>query len=193
MIELSVIRDLVAIFGVIAGFTYYVLTVRTNQKNQEISLRNQELTLRAQEQASETRQAQFFMSVYRDHVTKENISDWTEMVQQWEWTDNDDYMKKYGGVHKSNAMFGAYMNRLEGLGVLVKRGLIDVNLLYDLQYGSIILMWEKFQPIINERRRRINAPHLYKDVEYLYDEMIRIRDERGDKKIIPQHKDNPQS
>ena len=28
MIELSTIRDLVAIFGVVAGFSYYVLTVR---------------------------------------------------------------------------------------------------------------------------------------------------------------------
>jgi sensor domain CHASE-containing protein len=41
MIELSVIRDLVAIFGVIAGFSYYVLTVRANQKNQELTLKAQ--------------------------------------------------------------------------------------------------------------------------------------------------------
>jgi hypothetical protein len=32
MIELSTIRDLVTIFGVIAGFSYYVLTVRGAQK-----------------------------------------------------------------------------------------------------------------------------------------------------------------
>ena len=32
MIELSTIRDLVAIFGVVAGFSYYVLTVRNAQK-----------------------------------------------------------------------------------------------------------------------------------------------------------------
>jgi hypothetical protein len=38
MIELSVVRDLVAIFGVIAGFIYYVLTVRDNQKNQQMQL-----------------------------------------------------------------------------------------------------------------------------------------------------------
>ena len=51
MIELDVIRDLVAIFGVIAGFSYYVMTVRINQKNQE-------LMLKAQQQQLETRQAQ---------------------------------------------------------------------------------------------------------------------------------------
>jgi len=58
MIELSIIRDLVAIFGVIAGFSYYVLTVRTNQKNQEISLKSQQLNV-------ETRQAQMFMQIFQ--------------------------------------------------------------------------------------------------------------------------------
>jgi hypothetical protein len=38
MIELSVVRDLVAIFGVIAGFSYYVLTVRNAQRNQQHQL-----------------------------------------------------------------------------------------------------------------------------------------------------------
>jgi hypothetical protein len=33
MIELGVIRDLVTIFGVLAGFSCYVLTVRNNQRN----------------------------------------------------------------------------------------------------------------------------------------------------------------
>jgi len=32
MVELSVIRDLVAIFGVIAGFAFYVWTVRNSEK-----------------------------------------------------------------------------------------------------------------------------------------------------------------
>ncbi len=50
MFELSVVRDLVAIFGVIAGFGYYVLTVRNKQENQRQQL--------------ETRQAQLYMQVY---------------------------------------------------------------------------------------------------------------------------------
>ena len=54
MIELSVIRDLVAIFGVLAGFSYYVMTVRSQQKNQEISQKNQELTIKSQDSATET-------------------------------------------------------------------------------------------------------------------------------------------
>jgi hypothetical protein len=37
---LSLIRDLVAIFGVIAGFSYYLLTVRMNQRAMRVNLTN---------------------------------------------------------------------------------------------------------------------------------------------------------
>ena len=36
MIELSVFRDLVAIFGVIGGFSYYFLTVQNANKARKI-------------------------------------------------------------------------------------------------------------------------------------------------------------
>lgn len=38
MIELGMIRDIVTIFGVIAGFSYFVLTVRNAQINQQHQL-----------------------------------------------------------------------------------------------------------------------------------------------------------
>jgi len=46
-VTLQMVRDVVAIFGVIAGFTYYVLTVRNSQRMQKMQL--------------ETRQAQLSM------------------------------------------------------------------------------------------------------------------------------------
>ena len=170
MVSLEVIAILLSGISISASLFYYANVLQNSNKTQKQQL--------------ETRQAQFFMSVYRDHVTKENISDWTEMVQEWKWTDYDDYWDKYGSVHESGVKFGSYINRLEGLGVLVKRGLIDANLLYDLNYGSIIMMWNKFLPIIAERRRQANAPHLYCDVEYLYDKIVKIREERGHPRII---------
>lgn len=73
MIELSVIRDLVAIFGVIAGFSYYVMVVR-NQK--------------------ETRQAQLFMQLFQTYVTKEWMTDNWELMTM-EWDDLKDFFDKY--------------------------------------------------------------------------------------------------
>ena len=56
----SMIRDLVAIFGVIAGFTYYVLTVKNTRKNQQLQL--------------ETRQAQLFMQIFQEFSSVDNCA-----------------------------------------------------------------------------------------------------------------------
>ena len=45
----SMIRDIVAIFGVIAGFTYYVMTVRNAEKARKIQLVTQISNLTSEE------------------------------------------------------------------------------------------------------------------------------------------------
>ena len=77
------------------------------------------------------------------------------------------------------ARFAHYFASLEGLGILCKKGLIDPELVYDSQPHTIIAMWEKYLPIIEEMRLRQNAPHIYEDPEYLYNELMRIRIKRG--------------
>ncbi len=163
MVELSVIRDLVAIFGVIAGFSYYVLTVRNNQHNQKLSLK-------AQQQTLETRQAQLFMHIYSIFQSTEFVSAFSNIVYNVEWKDYDDFISKYGPranleLSSQRTTVGSYF---EGLGVLVKRGLIDATLVDDLLSGLIVMYWEKFKPIVEEHRRRLNYPQYGEWVEYLY-------------------------
>ena len=50
--------------GILVGIFYYLMVLRNQQKNQEMSLRNQELTLKSQALATETRQAQLFMQLF---------------------------------------------------------------------------------------------------------------------------------
>jgi hypothetical protein len=69
MIELGMVRDLVAIFGVIAGFSYYVMNVRNTRKNQELQL--------------ETRQAQLFTQIFLTRNTSESVSNYFEVLN-WE-------------------------------------------------------------------------------------------------------------
>ncbi len=45
MIELLVIRDLVTIFVVIAGLSFYVWTVRNAQKSQQMAEQNRQIQL----------------------------------------------------------------------------------------------------------------------------------------------------
>lgn len=100
---------------------------------------------------------------------------------EWKWEDFDDYHEKYQLPNNREAMvkMAHYFASLEGMGVLCKKGLIDPELVYDSQYGTIIAIWEKFLPIVEELRLRQNAPQMYEDPEYLYNEMIRIREKRG--------------
>ena len=107
MIELSTIRDLVAIFGVIAGFSYYVLTVRN---------------------ANRARKIQLMMDIRDRMLDRDYLIDSVE-VMELEWEDFDDFMRKHG----SNADKESYVKRFavwiffEGLGYQLHKGLIDIE------------------------------------------------------------------
>ncbi len=78
---------------------------------------------------------------------------------------------------KMNAALG-YWN---GVGVLVKKGLIDSELIYDMKRLTVIELWDKFSPIILEWRRRYSgAPQIYVGLEYLVSELRRLRGVKGD-------------
>ena len=120
------------------------------------------------------------MDIYNNHLSLPNFTSLIEMMWEWEWASFDDFNAKYSLPNNKEAhvQWTRYFANLEGLGILVKKGLIDPELVYDSQYVSIIDLWEKFLPVI-EGLRRSYAPQMYEDPEYLYNEMIRMRDSRG--------------
>jgi len=150
MIELSVVRDLVAIFGVIAGFTYYVLTVRNNQKNQQLTL--------------ETRQAQLYMTLYNT-VYNQNIWDRIIEARGYAFTGYEDFMEKYG----PNSNPEAY-SKLQDvwwffteMGVLVYRGYLDLTDCMYLVSSSPLDVWIQYEPVIEglrEHHYRSGAGHI---------------------------------
>jgi len=167
MIELSVIRNLVTIFGVIAGFSYYVLTVRNAQKTRE-------LTLKAQKQSADTRQAQLLMQLYA-HLREDKFNtQYTELQRKYEFRDYDDFKEKLGDDIEFRAILNSVGTFFEGVGVLVYRNLLDPQLVDDLMSSYIFLTWEKIGPYIKEHRLRRNRPELFDKFEYLYEEIMKI-------------------
>ena len=61
----------------------------------------------------------------------------------------------------------------EGVGVLLKRNLIDIAMIDDLLGHSIKVTWEKMGPIEIETRERWNAPRVFDDFEYLYNTLMK--------------------
>jgi len=170
MIELSVIRDLVAIFGVIAGFTYYVLTVRNAQKTRE-------LTLAAQKQTADTRQAQLFMQLYNQSVNDPAfLRDWMHF-RSLEWRDFDEYMETLSQMGSED--FNAVMKLggfLEGIAVLVSEDLLSIRLVARLVKNVVIDYWEKIGPMHEEIKAHQGLRGGF-EVEHLYSRLMEYLEE----------------
>jgi hypothetical protein len=167
MIELGTIRDLVAIASFIIALSYYVLNIR-NQR--------------------ETRQTQLFMQLYDTYSSHEFRKRHSAMINL-QYINYEDFMEKYGSENNpeewtSWLSIGAFFN---GIGVLVKRGKIDIALVEELLANAVFIAWVRMKPIIMGWRTR---DHEYKGVgrstkypflhgfEYLYTE-LKKRDTRG--------------
>jgi hypothetical protein len=71
---------------------------------------------------------------------------------------------------------GTYLfSFFDQIGVLLRRDLIDFDLVDDLLGNSARQLWEKIEPVIKEARERSDDPRLYESFEYLYGEMTRRR------------------
>jgi len=166
MIELSTIRDLVAIFGVIAGFSYYVLTVRATKKNQQMQL--------------ETRRTQLSTSITEKMGSKDFLRDFIEL-SILEWIDVDDFLKKYD--HRVNTESYAQRWRVwmeyENLGYLLREGLIDREILFNAVSIGSILIWGRYKPVIDYYRKRELGPRFMENFEYLATENWKTCKNRG--------------
>ena len=159
MVELSTIRDLVAIFGVIAGFSYYVITVRN---------------------ASRTRKTQLAQHISEKITSLEKSLISLELLEM-EWDDFDDFLRKYDSTinqdnYSKRALIWGMYNEV---GVFLKQGLIDIATVYELG-GTLrpLLHWKKFKPIILELRKRYDD-NTYEGFEYVATEISKERVRRG--------------
>ena len=181
--------------GILVGVFYYIMTIRTNQRNQEISLKNQELTLQSQEltrktqeQALETRQAQLFMNIYNQSFANQEWLDAYNKVVTTHWADYEEYIQinNYWNPEKSDKEFirasSLVLCFYEGLGVFVKEGLVDIRLIALTMTFMTRTLWEKLAPVINESRKRMNYPRQMSEFEYLYDELMKYIEEHPELK-----------
>jgi len=88
------------------------------------------------------------------------------------WADFHDYdsaMATTGGERQVWSFLFCFYDQV---GVLLRRGLIEFELVDDLLGNSTRQLWEKVAPVIYEARQRFD-PRLYEHFEYLYDEVAR--------------------
>jgi hypothetical protein len=162
---LQVVRDLVAIFGVLAGFTYYVITVRNANK-----VRKTQLALQLSDKLRDLEATKIDIELY-----------------EMEWIDFDDFLRKYDStVNPDNfAKRNLIWSLFQELGYMLYQNLVDRETVYNLLQGPrSILHWTKFESIIMAQRERYNDPHWYRWFEYLATEISNERASQGLSDIV---------
>lgn len=151
----------------IAAF-YYISTLRNAQRNQQQQL--------------EARKLEMFMRLHQSKYDQKGLETIFTLMNQ-EWDNYEDYMRKYGGVTghpEVAAALEAWLSYFDGIGLLVKEDMIDLDTVYDIAYSRILLLWFKFETIIKEfRKPPWGLPDYGQNLEYLANEMIKIRKQKG--------------
>ncbi|MCW4053193.1 MAG: hypothetical protein NWE78_08320 [Candidatus Bathyarchaeota archaeon] len=146
MLDIPFISAVIAAIGVIVGVVFAVLQLRDLVK---------------------TRQTDLILRLYAAFSAKEFLKTWDE-VRKRDVTGFADYEKKYDW---SEALeIGMFF---EGIGVLLRRRLINIDLVDDLFTGPIKTTWESLEDLTKDAREQQEAPTLFEWFEYLYNEMKR--------------------
>jgi hypothetical protein len=91
-------------------------------------------------------------------------------VRQLEFVDYNDF-EKYRMPAKSIVPLWQVSKFFDGVGVLLRRKLVDIGLVDELFHTEATLLWERVRPIAEGRRKELNQPTIYQCFEYLYNEM----------------------
>ena len=162
MIDVQTISMASAAIGILIGVVNWIRKSSTAEKQRQTEI--------------ETRQAQLFMQIY-DHFNATEFSiQYVKILFHWEWKDFEEWWQKYGPETnvEENAAFASAARYYEGVGVLVKKRLIDINLVGELMSSYVIRFWEQMEPAIKGVRERLNWPQLFQGFEYLYNELKKL-------------------
>jgi hypothetical protein len=158
-ITLPIMLQIVQTVALLIGIVYYITIMRNAQK---------------------TRRYEILQGFRAKRSQAEDMMKYA-YVQNLEWEDYDDFQLRYG--MKSNpkawARIYSYLINFDDIGLMVRRGVIDIEDFYDISQRSVPSIWKKFQPIIEEDRKRGN-PTSMADFEYLIKEMHSVSRRRGD-------------
>jgi len=149
MVDVTEISAMVAAAGVLVGVVYYILDMRNQGK---------------------VRQTDMVMKLYATFGSTEFQKAY-QMMMKLEFEDWSDYMKRYGENADVSAAHMTVNVFFEGMGLLVKRKLVGIDLVDDLLSSDILMTWEKMKPLVEGNRKKAARPQAWEWFEYLYNEM----------------------
>ncbi len=152
MVDLQTIGILMTGVSVTVAAIYYMFTLRINMRTQQLATRSQEQTL-------ETRQAQLFMQLYRIYESKDFLKDYTDLWN-YDYSDIEDWMRKYHPLKNPEA-YASFMRLgrfYEGVGIMVEKRLISMDLVSELMSEAILFNWDRLKVYAYGQRELTRMP-----------------------------------
>jgi hypothetical protein len=150
MVDITEISAMAAAVGVLVGVIYYILDMRNQAR---------------------TRQTDLVMRLYATFSSSEFQDAWAKVRKRAREVEGMDdiyeFEEKVGGLREFNQVSLFF----EGVGILLKRKIVDNSMIEDLFGGAISRAWEIVRTGIIRGRRQLNDPTIYYYFEYLYNEM----------------------
>lgn len=164
MVDVSLLQSVsyvAAAIGVCLAAVYYMLTLRTSQRNIRMSL--------------ESRKIELTNNILHDLLSEESWKRFADLMNM-EWTDFDYFMKKYDSTVNPElfAKRMSYLSTLDHIGYLYKLNVIDAETVYEVGGFHAIWLFAKFKPIIDEYRRISWGMDRFGNLDYLAGEMYKV-------------------
>jgi len=165
MVDLALLQSvsyMAGALGVFIAAIFYVLNLRISQRNMRLTLETRRLSL---------------IENIASHVTDEEGEKRMQELSNYEWTDYADFNRKYGSENNVGASAKRYAlwHDYNKIGMMLRKGLVEVEDLYMLGLWAVSLFWEKYKPIVEETRRRYAGKDYLKDMEYLAAEITKYQ------------------
>ena len=118
------------------------------------------------------------MNLYDTYSSKEFRTNMTE-IRSWEWETPEIFYEKYGEKNNPEAWntfltVGTFYN---GLGVLLMKDLISIELIEELLSNAVFGAWNSMGDIVLDYRgrqpRHIASRDIFHGFEYLYNELAK--------------------
>jgi hypothetical protein len=151
MVGISEISTVVAAAGVLIGVVLTVVELRNLVKQRKTDL---------------------VTNLYSIYSSEGFQKEWHTFMTE-ELGSLNTYQDKFGVEFPPSAVF------FNEIGILLEKGLIDVNLVNSLFGGVIPRYWKKFKPFLVTCRKEIGQPKLGRGLEYLGNEIQKLQSKEG--------------
>ena len=150
MVDVSEISTIVAAAGVLIGVVLTVVELRNLVKQRKTDL---------------------VTNLYSIYVSEGFQKEWhTFMTEQLGSLKT--YQEKYGVEFPPSAVF------FNEIGILLEKGLVDVNLVNSLFGGVVPRYWKKMKPFLEICREEVGQPKLGRGIEYLGNEIEKLQSKK---------------